>query len=74
MIGREWISFEHGFIDVLDQLPLLFDLNSFGYWPPTDLNCLSSGCASASIGTTSPFLARATSSLAKNKLVMDIYL
>jgi hypothetical protein len=43
MIGREWISFEHGFIDVLDQLPLLFDLNSFGYWPPTDLNCLSSG-------------------------------
>jgi hypothetical protein len=41
MIGREWISFEHGFIDVLDQL--LFDLNSFGYWPPTDLNCLSSG-------------------------------
>jgi len=72
MIGREWIGFEHGFIDVLDQLPLLFDLNSFRYWP--DFDCLSSGSDSASIGTSSPFLARATSSLVKHKLVMDIYL
>jgi hypothetical protein len=31
MIGREWISFSQSFIDALDQLVLLLDLNPFGY-------------------------------------------
>jgi len=31
MIVREWISFVYTFIDALDQLLLLLDLNPFGY-------------------------------------------